>query len=572
MNQENDLYKSHYVDILKHYKPTTFSNIPENVAVCIETRFLPIMYIIILQMQRFLPSNWKIILNVSSNVINEYKELLKGCSVEITPLTHHITSVSTYNKFMMTKEFWTQFIKYNRVLIFQSDTMMYRYGIEKFIKYDYVGAPWPNEMKLKCIVGNGGFSLRNPRACIECLNHIKEIKIPVYMNHDADLKKLDNVYPEDVFYSQAMEQLGFNVCHEQIAQYFSVETCKLNTQTIASHNLTAFVPKLYTILYRNSVIPYNVTYRDPKTAGHRFGWKFVYDNMKVVFNNPTGVQFNTWTDCDYNTNYKKNNNTPWVGITHFTPIKWMEYYKDSDINLLLSNNDFINDLKSCLGLFTLSAYMKPKLEEILNILGFDHIRVCNLYHPIEFIEPLYSLENIKKVNNLVAIGCQLRRLTTIFKVKTSYNKIWLPGRNIIQVRNLLLKDCESNNITLNKEEINKVSIRMLDNKEFDNLLLNSFVLIDLYDASANNALIECISRNIICFVRRLPAVEEYIGKEYPLLFDSIEELEMKLHNYKLIKKAYNYLVSHNEFKEQLKINRFISDILNSDITKYILSH
>ena len=41
--------------------------------------------------------------------------------------------------------------------------------------------------------------------------------------------------------------------------------------------------------------------------------------------------------------------------------------------------------------------------------------------------------------------------------------------------------------------------------------------------SANNAVVECIVRNTPLVVNRLPALEEYLGKDYPLFFDRIED-------------------------------------------------
>ena len=40
---------------------------------------------------------------------------------------------------------------------------------------------------------------------------------------------------------------------------------------------------------------------------------------------------------------------------------------------------------------------------------------------------------------------------------------------------------------------------------------------------ANNAVVECIVRNTPLVVNRLPALEEYLGKDYPLFFDRIED-------------------------------------------------
>ena len=54
------------------------------------------------------------------------------------------------------------------MLLFQTDSLIINPGIERFIKYDYVGAPWHQQnerwnaivAQVPSAVGNGGFSLR----------------------------------------------------------------------------------------------------------------------------------------------------------------------------------------------------------------------------------------------------------------------------------------------------------------------------------------------------------------------------------------------------------------------------
>jgi len=574
----NDIYtttieelKSYSIDVLEQYTPTIFNKKPKYIATCIETRFLPIMYPIILQLCRFLTKEWNIILYVSENVYADYKELFRNIQIKVRKLTYPIKDVATYNEYMLKNDFWKKFIKYERVLIFQSDTFMYRYGIEKFLEYDYVGAPWPESLNLACSVGNGGFTLRNPRACIHCIENKHKIKIPHYANYYKDIITLNGNLPEDVIFSQGMHQFGYKIPIPQIAQLFSIETVMFNELSIGSHQLNIFNPPLFNIKYKNSVIPY-FTYKNPNIGNHRFGWNYVFNQLNTTFNNSNGIYLNTWCDCDYifeNTgipNHKK-----WVGIFHLTNYNSVNYFKECNINNLLNNKTFINDLQNCMGIFTLSRYMKDYIHSILKLIGYGHIRICNLYHPIPFVLEPFNILNLSRINTIISIGTQLRRIHTIFKIKTKHRKIWLPGNvniSLYQLKN----ECKEYNITLTKEEIQSVKMLNLSNEEYDKALINAFIIIDLYDASANNALIECISRNIPFFVRKLPAVEEYIGTEYPLFFNSIEELEEKLENMNLIKSAYDYLQQNTQYKEQIKINRFISDILNSDITKYILSH
>jgi hypothetical protein len=65
-----------------------------------------------------------------------------------------------YNQILTSYQFWEYFPTGSKVVIFQTDSIILRPGIEQFFEYDYVGAPWRDGL-----VGNGGFSLRD-RNCM----------------------------------------------------------------------------------------------------------------------------------------------------------------------------------------------------------------------------------------------------------------------------------------------------------------------------------------------------------------------------------------------------------------------
>jgi len=59
------------------------------------------------------------------------------------------------------------------------------------------------------------------------------------------------------------------------------------------------------------------------------------------------------------------------------------------------------------------------------------------------------------------------------------------------------------------------------------MVQTNIVIIPLFGASANNSVLEIIEMNIPAFVSRLPATEEYLGKDYPLFYNNnnISEVE-----------------------------------------------
>lgn len=86
--------------------------------------------------------------------------------------------VDGYNELMLSNIFYQRFAEYDYILIYQLDAFAFSNQLERFCRmgYDYIGAPWSFcghkiiEGRSEIMrVGNGGFSLRNPQACLALL-------------------------------------------------------------------------------------------------------------------------------------------------------------------------------------------------------------------------------------------------------------------------------------------------------------------------------------------------------------------------------------------------------------------
>lgn len=100
-------------------------------------------------------------------------------------------------------------------------------------------------------------------------------------------------------------------------------------------------------------------------------------------------------------------------------------------------------------------------------------------------------------------------------------------------------------------------IRRLADRDYDELMCSSVVLTWLYGASANNVLLECIARATPIIVNRLPAVEEYLGYNYPLLIDDLNEVEYVYNDTSKVMDAHLYL------KERQKVMWSMEDLINA---------
>jgi hypothetical protein len=111
-----------------------------------------------------------------------------------------------HSEYMESSDFWKK-VKGEKALIFQTDSLLLRSGIDEFLKYDYIGAPW-RKPKENQWVGNGGLSLRTVKKMLEiCKNNevIEQIWEDIYfvkhMNGEgvADIQTAMNFSMEDVF-------------------------------------------------------------------------------------------------------------------------------------------------------------------------------------------------------------------------------------------------------------------------------------------------------------------------------------------------------------------------------------
>eukprot|EP00966_Prymnesium_polylepis_P255302 5898311-Prymnesium_polylepis.1 len=133
--------------------------------------------------------------------------------VQLVSLEVDNLSPLAHNELMCTHWLWSRAAA-ERVLIFQTDSLICRHGIDEFEGWDYVGAPW-REDDLWCAgkpwlshAGNGGFSLRSRTKTLECLDKFGYVRGQC----------------EDVFYAEFIPKVGGRLASRQAALAFSVES------------------------------------------------------------------------------------------------------------------------------------------------------------------------------------------------------------------------------------------------------------------------------------------------------------------------------------------------------------
>ena len=135
-------------------------------------------------------------------------------------------SYEEYNKFMI--EEYDNYFDSGHILHIQDDGFVIKpeYWNADFLKYDYIGALWPEDHNddppvLKdCRVGNGGFTLRSKQLISILKNHFK------YPTGQLS-KRWNRSYNEDALicrkWKKELEDLGIKFAPNEIACQFSIE-------------------------------------------------------------------------------------------------------------------------------------------------------------------------------------------------------------------------------------------------------------------------------------------------------------------------------------------------------------
>ena len=188
--------------------PSVSKNYSDRAAVIIESRDEPLIRWTISNIIHF--TQWPVIVYYSKN--NE--QYLEGLPLKTKIEIAHDFNVAAYNRLLTSIDFWKSLPPH--VLIFQTDSFMIRTGIEPFMKYDFVGAPWSGLNMIKYSIpvniGNGGFSFRNRNKMIQILEEVP------YKNELA----------EDIFFANGFYQLGGKLPPMNIHKKFSVEQIYYN--------------------------------------------------------------------------------------------------------------------------------------------------------------------------------------------------------------------------------------------------------------------------------------------------------------------------------------------------------
>lgn len=207
--------------------PFTPDETNTNAIVAIESRMNPLTIMSCLLTSKYLDkTRWKgLVMFCNTEHVEYYTKHLGPIIYKVVPLEElgvcHF-SMDDYNNLLKGPTIWDILTTMGiaKVLTVQDDGFLIRPGAERFLEYDYVGAPWESSETYNAEgVGNGGLSIRNVRAMQDVSNKVDR-KEEFAINTRCNLFMQS---PEDVFFSTHISALGYKVCPRNIALYFSSE-------------------------------------------------------------------------------------------------------------------------------------------------------------------------------------------------------------------------------------------------------------------------------------------------------------------------------------------------------------
>jgi hypothetical protein len=238
---------------------------------------------------------------------------------------------------------------------------------------------------------------------------------------------------------------------------------------------------------------------------------------------------------------------PWFGVLHIPPLtpKWA----GNQFGELFFLKEWKESLRHCRALISLSAYMARDLRLI-----YPRIPIFNLKHPIITFAEKFDLKAFLADPKVVLVGYWLRRHHRFYRWRAPLKKVHLMKKYTPDH----MASEEQVFGSLKPEEQASVEKHLfLLAEDYDQLLRTSLVYLSLYETSGNNSVIECISMGTPFIADRHPAIEEYVGGNYPLLLEPGElETLTQAELLSRTSEAHHYLNSHPSLAADLSYKRF----------------
>jgi hypothetical protein len=215
-------------------------------AVFIEFRILPHLDFILRNAIYCLGSKWAFTVVCGTTNYDFMRTLCTAISphIRLLRLDHANMTQQMYSNYLMTTAFWNS-LRGEKILIFQEDSLFFRRGVDPFLQYDFIGAPFPPQADdTPNSVGNGGLSIRTKCKMLEVLRTCPVEDLVLGQSTQTYMEYVQmTAPPEDVYFSKNLQERSIgDVADWDTARDFSSETV-YNPTSFAGHKFWVSDPQ-----------------------------------------------------------------------------------------------------------------------------------------------------------------------------------------------------------------------------------------------------------------------------------------------------------------------------------------
>lgn len=448
-------------------------------------------------------------------------------------------SVAEYSELLRTRrDVWEQ-LTGERVLLHQTDSFIFAPPAVEALEYDYCGPPWPRRYALSPGgVGNGGISIRNPRAMLEALGARAVDSLPRLDAVAADVRRswprgpaALQAVPEDVWFANAIAP--DRVAPLEVAARFGTDSYEPNGgEWACGHKWWECVGVTQRELFPRLALV--GSYWRRCAVDHVNGWAWAIEEARTAPHSALGkdddgacLAFVSSID-DIARESRVLDGRRWIGVLHGprTPPglggdATLPFYFDHPGHAL-SSLSLRQAMHRCAGIIALAADQRGQVREWLARRGLGHVPVMAVHHPkVAVPATLIARPLVATATTPIAIiGQQARRAADVLSLDTERQLVWLVADAARAGR--LLRQAA---IELGGPPARSPTFVTVAAEDYGAALHSHIVVLPLWAATANNAVLELIAYGVPGFVSRLPATEEYLGADYPMLYDDPGEIQ-----------------------------------------------
>lgn len=252
-----------------------------------------------------------------------------------------------------------------------------------------------------------------------------------------------------------------------------------------------------------------------KRFNHMYGWPWIMESIAAI-DVERDVLLDPFVDATFDCAHPPTHTTAWVGIIHHPFMIAKTVY--------LHKPEFRASLRACVGLIVHDETLKTCLKRYTHA-----IKIHVLKHPGR-VDWEFSLrawfENEAPL--VVTVGR------------------WLRHQEAMALYTWHQETYTDVHFLRTKRPLTPVTLHGASRAKYTGTLRANIMGMCFVDASASNALIECILSCTPVIVNRLPQIVEYLGPDYPLYFSFDETTTTVTVTTKQVWQAYLYLKARRE--------------------------